>query len=131
MRRPVEDHDLVPSLQDKLSCKFVNMEIFCIITHQSEYPGTCLLKSLPTRFQTLVKFENTKDNPKGQTHSRVSDNDGQPSVQFEPSAVNRMVTASTDVQTDLSKVVQPSYRSTLFATHLNHKLARVQDSTGT
>ena len=63
---PVEDHDLVPSLQDNL---------------------------------------------KSQTHSRVSECDGQPSVQVEPSAVNRMVTASTGVQTDLSKVVHPSYGS--------------------
>ena len=51
------------------------------------------------------------DNLKSQTHSRVSECDGQPSVQVEPSAVNRMVTASTGVQTDLSKVVLPSYGS--------------------
>ena len=38
----------------------------------------------------------------------VSECDGRPSVQVEPSAVNRMVTASTGVQTDLSKVVHPS-----------------------
>ena len=37
--------------------------------------------------------------------------DGRPSVQVIPSAVNRMVTASTGVQTDLSKVVHPSCRS--------------------
>ena len=40
------------------------------------------------------------DNLKSQTHSRVSECDGQPSVQVEPSAVNSMVTASTGVQTD-------------------------------
>ena len=51
------------------------------------------------------------DNLKSQTHSRMSECDGQPSVQVEPSAVNRMVTASTGVQTDLSKVVHPSCRS--------------------
>ena len=45
------------------------------------------------------------DNLKSQTHSRVSECDGRPSVQVEPSAVNRMVTASAGVQTDLS---QPS-----------------------
>ena len=48
------------------------------------------------------------DNLKSQTHPRVSECDGRPSVQAEPSAVNRMVTASTGVQTDLSKVVHPS-----------------------
>ena len=46
------------------------------------------------------------DNLESQTHSRVSECDGRPSVQ-----VNRMVTVSTGVQTDLSKVVHPSCRS--------------------
>ena len=44
-------------------------------------------------------------NIKSQTHSRVSECDDRPSIQFEPSTVNRMVTASAGVQTDLSKVV--------------------------
>ena len=48
------------------------------------------------------------DNFKSQTHSRVSECDCRPSVQVEPSVVNRMVTASIGVQTDLSKVVHPS-----------------------
>ena len=51
------------------------------------------------------------DNTKSQTHSRVSECDGQPVVQVEPSSVNRMVTASAGVQTDLSQVVHPSCRS--------------------
>ena len=50
-------------------------------------------------------------NIKSQTHSRVSECDGRPSVKVKPSAVNRMVTAPTGVQTDLSKVVHPSCRS--------------------
>ena len=45
------------------------------------------------------------DNTKSQTHSRVSECDGRPAVQVEPSSVNRMVTASAGVQTDLSQVV--------------------------
>ena len=49
-------------------------------------------------------------NIKSQTHSRVSECDGQPPVQVEPGAVNRMVTASTGVQTDLFKVVHSSCR---------------------
>ena len=44
-------------------------------------------------------------NSESQTHSRVSECDGRPSVQIKPGAVNRMVTASTGVQTDLPKVV--------------------------
>ena len=51
------------------------------------------------------------DNIKSETHSRVSECDGRPSVQGEPSSVNRMVTASASVQTDLSQVVHSSCRS--------------------
>ena len=50
-------------------------------------------------------------NIKSQTHSRVPECDGRPSVQVKPSAVNRMVTASAGVQADLSKVVHASCRS--------------------
>ena len=52
-----------------------------------------------------------QDNIKSQTHSRLSECDGQPTVQVKPSPVNRMVTASTGVQTDLSQVVHPTCRS--------------------
>ena len=48
---------------------------------------------------------------KSQTHSRVSERDGRPSVQVEPCPVNTMVTASAGVQTDLSTVVHSSCRS--------------------
>ena len=41
----------------------------------------------------------------------MSECDGRPPVQVEPSAVNRMVTASAGVQTDLPKVVHSSCRS--------------------
>ena len=50
-------------------------------------------------------------NTKSQTHSRVSECDGRPAVQVELSSVNRMVTASAGIQTDLSQVVQSSGRS--------------------
>ena len=59
------------------------------------------------------------DNPKSQTHSRVSECDGRP-VQVEPSLINRIVTASAGVQTYLSKWFTPHVD--LFATRLNHKL---------
>ena len=48
-------------------------------------------------------------NIKGQIHSRVSECDGRPPIQVQPSAVNRMVTASTGVQTDLPEVVYSSF----------------------
>ena len=51
------------------------------------------------------------DNIESQTHPKVSECDGRHSVQVEPSAVNRIVTASAGVQTDLPKVVHSSCRS--------------------
>ena len=51
------------------------------------------------------------DNIESQTHSRVSECDGRPSIQVEPSAVNKMVTASAGVPSDLPKVVHSSCRS--------------------
>ena len=49
-------------------------------------------------------------NIESQTHSRVPESDGRPSVQVQPSAVNRIVTASAGVQKDLPKVVHTSCR---------------------
>ena len=49
-------------------------------------------------------------NIESQTHSRVSEYDGRPSVQVEPSTINRMVTASAGLQTDLPKVIHTSCR---------------------
>ena len=45
-----------------------------------------------------------------QAHSRVPECDGRPTVQVQPSAVNRMVSAPTGVQTDLPEVVHTSCR---------------------
>ena len=59
----------------------------------------------------LWKTMTLPENLKSQTNSRVSECGGQPSVQVELSPVNRMVTASAGVQTDLSKVVHFSSRS--------------------
>ena len=50
-------------------------------------------------------------NIKSQTHSRMSDFDGWPSIQVQPSSIDRMVSAPSDVQTDLSEVAHPSCRS--------------------
>ena len=47
-------------------------------------------------------------NIKGQTYSGVSECDDRPPIQVQPSAVNRMVTAPTGVQTDLPEVVHSS-----------------------
>ena len=48
---------------------------------------------------------------KSQSHSRVPECDGQLTVQVKPGPLNRMVTGSAGVQTDLSKVFHSSCRS--------------------
>ena len=62
---------------------------------------------------------------KSQTHSKVPECDGRPSVQIEPSAVNRMVTASAGVQTDLSKVVHSSCRSICYSSEPQTSTVRI------
>ena len=49
-------------------------------------------------------------NIESQARSRVPECDGRPTVQVQPSAVNRMVSAPTGVQTDLPEVVHTSRR---------------------
>ena len=49
-------------------------------------------------------------NIESQARSRVPECDGRPTVQVQPSAVNRMVSAPTGVQTDLPEVVHTSCR---------------------
>ena len=49
-------------------------------------------------------------NIESQAHSRVPECDGRPTVQVQPGAVNRMVSAPTGVQTDLPEVVHTSCR---------------------
>ena len=65
------------------------------------------------------------DNIKSQTHFRVSECDGRPSAQVEPSPVNRMLTASAGVQTDLSQVVHPSCRSICYLSEPQSSTVRV------
>ena len=64
-------------------------------------------------------------NIESQTHSRVSECDGRPSVQVQPSSVNRMVTASVSVQTDLPKVVHTSCRSIFHSSEPQTSTVRV------
>ena len=65
------------------------------------------------------------DNTQSQTYSRVSECDGRAAVQVEPSSVNRMVTASAGVQTDLSQVVHSSCRSICHSTEPQSSTIRV------
>ena len=68
------------------------------------------------------------DNIESQTHSRVSECDGRPSIQAEPGAINRMVTASAGVSLDLSKVVH-SCRSICHSSEPQASTVRVQSQT--
>ena len=49
-------------------------------------------------------------NIESQAHSRVSECDGRPPIQVQPSAVNRMVSTPSGLQANLPKVVHPSCR---------------------
>ena len=49
-------------------------------------------------------------NIESQAHSRVSECDGRPPIQVQPSAVNRMVSAPSGLQANLPEVVHPSCR---------------------
>ena len=49
-------------------------------------------------------------NIESQAHSRVSECDGRPPIQVQPSSVNRMVPAPSGLQANLPKVVHPSCR---------------------
>ena len=66
-------------------------------------------------------------NIESQTHSSVSECDGRPSVQVQPSSVNRMVTVSAGVQTDLSKVVHSSCRSICHSSEPQTSTVRVSN----
>ena len=66
-------------------------------------------------------------NPESQTHSRVSGCNGRPTVQIEPSSINRMVTAPSGVQTDLSEVVHPSCRSICHSSEPQTSTVRVSN----
>ena len=59
-------------------------------------------------------------NIKSQAHSRLPECDGRPTVQVQPSAVNRMVSTPTGVKQICQKWFTPHVD--LFATPLNHKL---------
>ena len=62
----------------------------------------------PVEYHDMVP--SLSHNIESQTHSRVSECDGRPPIQVQPSAVDRVVTVSTGVQTDLPQVVHSSCR---------------------
>ena len=65
-----------------------------------------LSRDVCSTVENLDLVPSLPDNSKSQAHSRVPECYGRPTVQFESSSINIMVTASADVQTDLSKVVR-------------------------
>ena len=65
-------------------------------------------------------------NIKGQTHSRVSEFDGRPPIQVQPSAVDRM--AFTGVQTDLPEMVHSSCGPVCHSSELQTPSLRVSNS---
>ena len=66
-------------------------------------------------------------NVKSPAHSRVSECDGRPSIQVQPSSIDRMVSTPTGVQTDLSEVVHPSCRSICHSSEPQTSTVRVSN----
>ena len=85
--------------------------------------GNSLSRDVRSPVEDNDMVSSLPDNIKSQTHPRVSD--GRLSVQVEPSAVNRMVTASAGVPSDLSKVVHSSCRSICHSSELQTSTVRV------
>ena len=67
-------------------------------------------------------------NIKSQTHSRVCECDGRPSVQIDPGSVNRMVTTPSGVQTNLPEVVHPSCRPICHSSEPQTSTVRVSNT---
>ena len=65
------------------------------------------------------------DNLKSQAHSRVPEGDGRTTVPVEPSPINRMVTVSAGVQTDLPKVAHSSCRSICHSSESQSSIVRI------
>ena len=93
----------------QLELELVAMDNSTMVAYINKQGGTHSAEMCTVEDHDMV--QSLSHNIKSQMHSRVSECDGQPSVQVEPSAVNRMFTASAGVLTDLSKVVHSSCRS--------------------
>ena len=72
--------------------------------------GNSLSRDVRSPVENHYLVPSLPHNIESQAHSRVSECDGRPTVQVQPSAVNRMVSAPTGVQTDLPEVVHTSCR---------------------
>ena len=79
-----------------------------VVAYINKQGGTHSAEMCALLWKIMTMLQN---NIKSQTHSRVFECAGRPTVQVKPSPVNRMVTTSTGVKTDLSQVVHPSCRS--------------------
>ena len=66
-------------------------------------------------------------NSKSQAHSRVPECDGQATIQVKPSLINRMVSASAVVQTDLSKLVHSSCRPICHSSEPQTSIVRISN----
>ena len=77
--------------------------------HQQTRRNT-LSRDVPSPVEDHDLGPSLPHNIESQARSRVPECDGRPTVQVQPSAVNRMVSAPTGVQTDLPEVVHTSCR---------------------
>ena len=86
-----------------------------VIAYINKQGGTHSAEMCALLWKIIYLMPSLPDNLKSQANPRVPDCDGRPTV-----PINRRVTASAGVQTDLSKWFTPHVD--LFATRLNHKV---------
>ena len=72
--------------------------------------GNSLSRDVRSPVENYDLVPSLRYNIESQAHSRVSECDGRPPIQVQPSAVNRMVSAPSGLQANLPKVVHPSCR---------------------
>ena len=81
-----------------------------VVAYINKQGGTHSAEMCSLLWKIMTWLPSLSLNIESQTHSRVPECDGRPSIQVKISAVNRMVTASAGIQTDLRDVVHTSCR---------------------
>ena len=81
-----------------------------VVAYINKQGGNSLSRDVRSPVENHDLVPSLPYNIESQAHSRVSECDGRPPIQVQPSAVNRMVSAPSGLQANLPKVVHPSCR---------------------
>ena len=81
-----------------------------VVAYINKQGGNSLSRDVRSPVENHDLVPSLPYNIESQAHSRVSECDGRPPIQIQPSAVNRMVSAPSGLQANLPEVVHPSCR---------------------